>query len=249
MRFIFPAVLSFALGLGGCAKSPTGEQPAAPGSETPAASASVSMPVEPASVPAEAAERASAPVVEPAEPASVPAEPAVAPPSTASTPAPPTPKHKPREPRAAAATAVPPAVAPPEAVPAQPGAAPQEATPPEVAKTPEPAAAPAEASPPTQTLDLTSLEQRLRDTRAIGLFTKLSLKNQVDDLLAQFREFYNGRSKMALPDLHQRYDLLLMKVLSLLQNADPPLAADISASRSAIWSILADPKKFAKLQT
>ena len=185
----------------------------------------------------------------------MPAEPVAAPPSTASTPAPPAAKRKLREPRAAAATAAPPAVAPPEAVPAQPGAAPQEATPPEVAKAPEvaktsePAAAPTEASAPTQTLDLTSLEQRLRETHAIGLFTKLSLKNQVDDLLAQFRAFYSGQSKAALPDLRQRYDLLLMKVLSLLQNADPPLAADISASRSAIWSILADPKKFAKLQT
>ncbi|MDE2348113.1 MAG: hypothetical protein KGL92_06390, partial [Gammaproteobacteria bacterium] len=103
---------------------------------------------------------------------------------------------------------------------------------------------PPPAPPP---LDLRALEQRLRDTRAIGLFTKLSLKNQVDDLLAQFRAVYNHQSNESLADLHQRYDLLLLKVLSLLQSADPPLAADIAASRTAIWGILSDPNKFAKM--
>lgn len=96
-------------------------------------------------------------------------------------------------------------------------------------------------------LDLTSLEQRLKDTRAIGVFTKLSLKNQVDDLLSQFRAFHNRKSATPLGELRQRYDLLLLKVLSLLQDGDPPLASAISSSREAIWSILSDPQKFAKL--
>ena len=51
----------------------------------------------------------------------------------------------------------------------------------------QPPAGEAAAAPAAASLDLSALEQRLRDTRAIGLFTKLSLKNQVDDLLAQFR--------------------------------------------------------------
>jgi hypothetical protein len=96
-------------------------------------------------------------------------------------------------------------------------------------------------------LDLNSLEQRLKDTRAIGLFTKLSLKNQVDDLLTQFRAFHARKSTISLSDLRQRYDLLLMKVLSLLQDGDPPLASAVSSSREALWSMLSDPQKFAKL--
>ncbi len=111
----------------------------------------------------------------------------------------------------------------------------------------QPAAAPSAPAAATKTLDLNALEQRLKDTHAIGLFTKLSLKNQVDDLLAQFRALYSGQSHTPLADLHQKYDLLLLKVLSLLQDADPPLAADIASSRQAIWSILADPKKFSKI--
>jgi hypothetical protein len=103
------------------------------------------------------------------------------------------------------------------------------------------------ASPAAAALDLTSLEQRLKDTRAIGVFTKLSLKNQVDDLLNQFRAFHNRKSATPLSELRQRYDLLLLKVLSLLQDGDPPLASAISSSREALWGILSDPQKFAKL--
>jgi hypothetical protein len=111
-----------------------------------------------------------------------------------------------------------------------------------------PVKTPATTSPPAApALDLAALEARLKDTRAIGVFTKLSLKNQVDDLLSQFRAFYSKKAAIPLSDLRQRYDLLLIKVLSLLQDGDPDLAAAISSSREAIWGVLADPEKFAKL--
>jgi hypothetical protein len=99
----------------------------------------------------------------------------------------------------------------------------------------------------TPELDLPALEQRLKDTHAIGVFSKLSLKNQVDDLLSQFRAFYGGQARTSLTDLRQRYDLLLLKVLSLLQDGDPPLASAISTSREAIWGVLADREKFQKI--
>lgn len=104
--------------------------------------------------------------------------------------------------------------------------------------------APGAAKLPPPTLDLASLEKRLRDTKAIGFFTKISLKNQVDDLLEKFRAYYQGRSKTGPVELRQPYDLLLLKVLSLLQDTDPALARDIVASREAIWSILSDRQKF-----
>jgi hypothetical protein len=96
-------------------------------------------------------------------------------------------------------------------------------------------------------LDLTSLEARLKDTEAIGVMTKIALKNQVDDLLDQFRAFYSGKLKTTLAELRRPYDLLVLKVLSLLQDSDPSLAAAIAASREAIWGILSDPKKFATI--
>ena len=76
------------------------------------------------------------------------------------------------------------------------------------------------------------------------MFTKISLKNQVDDLLNKFRAFYKRQTRTTLAELRRPYDMLLLKVLSLLQDSDPPLARDIVASREAIWGILANPEKF-----
>ncbi len=89
----------------------------------------------------------------------------------------------------------------------------------------------------------------MKETRAIGIFTKLSLKNQVDDLLAQFKAFHRKQAKATLTQLRQQYDLLLLKVLSLLQDGDPPLASAIASSREAIWGILTDPQKFSKISS
>lgn len=96
-------------------------------------------------------------------------------------------------------------------------------------------------------VDLTSLEKRLRDTTAIGVFTKLALKNEVDDLLARFRAFHAGRGGTTLATLRENFDLLVLKVISLLQDKDPPLARDISTSCEALWNLLADPAKFKTL--
>jgi hypothetical protein len=103
-------------------------------------------------------------------------------------------------------------------------------------------------SPPAAVPDLAALEQRLRDTHAIGVFTKLSLKNQVDDLLERFRSTYRAQTPVPTSDLRQRYDLLLLKVVTLLQDNDPALARAISSSREALWGILSDPEKFANIQ-
>ena len=113
----------------------------------------------------------------------------------------------------------------------------REAAPP-VAKKPVPAPA----------LDLNALEAQLRETKAIGVFTKITLKNQVDDLLDKFREYYEGKAKFTMADLRRAYDLLMMKVLSLLQDEDQKLASAIVSSREAIWGLLADPIKFATFQ-
>jgi hypothetical protein len=174
------------------------------------------------------------------QPAKAPAPPsavASAPPSTASVPAAP--------PKASEG-------APAKAPPASPGAAPAK----------EPAKAPAKPAPPIAQvppalaairgsapplLDLKTLEQRLKDTDAVGIMTKLSLKNQVDDLIAQFRAFHAGqRPPMTLAELRRPFELLLMKVLSLLQDKDTQLARDINASRDAIWGLLTDRDKLAQ---
>lgn len=111
----------------------------------------------------------------------------------------------------------------------------------------KPAVAPAAEMPRPPALDLRALEMRLRETNAIGLMTKLTLKGQVEDLLERFRAYHEGRAKIQLADLRQPYDSLILKVLALLQDRDPSLAREIAGSRETIWSILADRTKFSQL--
>jgi hypothetical protein len=110
-----------------------------------------------------------------------------------------------------------------------------------------PAVATSRAAAAAPTLDLDALKARLRATKAIGVFTKISLKNKVDDLMKQFTEHYQGK-KRPLAELRLSYDLLMMKVLSLLQDSDQALASEVVSSREAIWALLADEKKFFALQ-
>jgi hypothetical protein len=192
------------------------------------------------------------------EPAATPvAAPATPQPATAAAPAPsettPTPAPQaagnasPRVARPPAATA-----AAPKPNPAAPPVAAPKPAAPRVAAAPLPAAAPPGAAPPEpvapRTLDLSALKEQLKENKAIGFFTKISLKNQVDDLMKQFREYYQGKTKLSLKQLRQSYDLLLMKVLSLLQDTDKKLASAIVSSREAIWGLLSDQKKFDALE-
>ena len=144
-------------------------------------------------------------------------------------------------------TVPPPAPTVPPPAPAVPPPAPAITSRSATAKPPpkesaDPVAAAPKAAPP---LDLDALETRLKETKAIGLFTKLTLKNQIDDLLDRFRAFHQGRLEASLAELRQSFDRLVLKVLALLQDSDPPLAGAIVSSRESIWAILSNPARFA----
>ena len=215
--------LAFVLLTSGCAGVKT-PPPLAPSQSSPPQVDAVAVPP---AVPQPPLASASPPTVE-AQVEVAPVEPTigVAPPTGASTNQP-TSKSAPPVVKAPAKSTAPPAS------PAQPLK--KELPPQDVAK------------PKAQPLDLTSLEQRLKDSKAIGVLTKITLKNQVDDLLNEFRAFYQGKLHTTLADLRRSYDLLVLKVLSLLQDHDQALATAIAASREAIWGVLSDPAKFATI--
>ena len=126
-----------------------------------------------------------------------------------------------------------------------------ECTPPESPPPAEPGTEAATSVPPVVNpaahapLDLKSLETRLRETPAISVFTKLALKNQIEDLLERFRAFHQGRLQTSWVELRQSFDLLVMKTLALLQDADASLAGALASSRESLWGILSDPAKLA----
>jgi len=222
----YPAVLLILLSAGCASVTPpqphvAAAQPAAP---QPAATNSADKPVEVATPePAASQPVASQPVAsQPVASQPVASQPAATPVATAA-------------PQPARAAVKPPPVKP-VPLPVLKGAAPI-----------APAVAASRVAAAAPTLDLDALKARLRATKAIGVFTKLSLKNKVDDLMKQFTEHYQGK-KPPLADLRLSYDLLMMKVLSLLQDSDQALASEVVSSREAIWALLADEKKFFALQ-
>lgn len=96
-------------------------------------------------------------------------------------------------------------------------------------------------------LDLVELEQRLRATKAVGVLTKLQIKNQTTKLLDELRGYHNDKSSATAEQLHERYNLLVNKILTLVQDKDPELAHDLVTARENLWNMLADPIQFAKL--
>jgi hypothetical protein len=239
------ATAAFVVLLTACTSTPVAAPTAAPLTPSttarPAALPAAPPPAPPARMAAAAESTPPAPVARPAKPADKPADkPAQAPPTTSLTAAGSASANVAPKREASAAAAAPPRTA-------QVAAAPATATGPATAAAPATSATPSTtpSTTPAAALDIKSLESRLKATSGIGVFTKITLKNQVDELLGQFRSFYKGELAATLAQLRQSYDQLVLKVLALLQDADPPLAGAIAASRESIWGILSDRKKFA----
>ena len=160
------------------------------------------------------------------------------------------PETAPTEPPAASPEV--PAPAPPE--PAAPSPEPAAPPPPQASApkprtpTPQPEAPAPEAEPEPAAISLEELGARIKATPAIGTFSKLALKNDIDDLVDDLRGYHEKR-RGDLDDLHQRYETLVLKLLALLEDDEPELALALARSRDDIWSRLVNPVEFAKLPT
>lgn len=102
-----------------------------------------------------------------------------------------------------------------------------------------------QASPGAEELNLATLEDRLRETKAISGLKKLGLKSEIDNLLARFRIAHAG-GRPEVVALRDPYEKLIAKIQGLLPR-DPQLARDITASKGKIWAVLADRTQFAGL--
>ncbi len=95
-----------------------------------------------------------------------------------------------------------------------------------------------------QTLDLDALEDRLRETDAIGLASKLTLKVRLDSLIDDFRELHRGRGDDSLMSLKGRFNSLIDETLAQLRDDDPALYGTLIGSRAGLWATMTDPRKF-----
>jgi hypothetical protein len=96
-------------------------------------------------------------------------------------------------------------------------------------------------------LDLDALIKGLTKTRAIGLFSKLSDKGEAEELMKAVSSYHEAGGNPTLEQLRERYDLLVNKVLVMLQGKDEPLAQSISGARELLWTDVSDPVRFARL--
>lgn len=95
--------------------------------------------------------------------------------------------------------------------------------------------------------DLNALVSRISQSKALGLFTKLSLKHDIDGLLENVRKYHDGSGDGSLEKLRERYDVLVHKLMILLQEKDGELVKSIDDGRDKLWAILSDHEKFASI--
>lgn len=106
--------------------------------------------------------------------------------------------------------------------------------------------APRGGCPPVEEeiVDLQVLADMLAKTRAVGMFTKLGLKKDIDKMLFRLNQFHNGNSKFTLEQLEEQYNLLLMKIAIHLQDNDLTLHRHLCNAWLVIWEDLRDFDRF-----
>jgi len=93
-------------------------------------------------------------------------------------------------------------------------------------------------------VDLEILGGMLAKTSAVGFLTKLSLKKDIDKVLARMEKFHDGGGKYTLEQLEEQYNLLLMKISAHLQDKDLTTHRHLCNAWLVIWEDLKDPVYF-----
>jgi hypothetical protein len=91
-------------------------------------------------------------------------------------------------------------------------------------------------------IDMEILTSRLKKTKAIGLFTKLAIRNDVSDLMNDVKR-YRKKSMLAarIKEIRESFEGLLMKIIALLDD-DPELSRAMYVGRESIWKSLLEVK-------
>jgi hypothetical protein len=90
--------------------------------------------------------------------------------------------------------------------------------------------------------DLDQLIERLKKSEAIGFLTKLAIRSDVLDFRDRIERYrQQKRLPKLLPELRDRFNGLLLKIMALLED-DPGLAHAIYTAREEIWKSLLEVK-------
>lgn len=91
-------------------------------------------------------------------------------------------------------------------------------------------------------LDIDQLITRLKETKAIGVLTKLALKGDVNKIVRQTAQHSKNQASQELSELRERFEGLVLKTIALLGEKDPILAQDIYQARHFVWQSMLEVK-------
>jgi hypothetical protein len=95
----------------------------------------------------------------------------------------------------------------------------------------------------SKNFDFCALETKIRNTNAIDFFSKINLKNEIDSLIDDFRNFQVGESAYSFGALKARFENLIRNTVAMLRKGDAALAEEIERSGEALWTTLNTPEK------
>lgn len=95
-------------------------------------------------------------------------------------------------------------------------------------------------STPEPVLELGVLVERLGESPALDVHTRVALENQIEALRDALRH-HHRTGEGRFDTLERRYDALVLEIVLRVQDEDPMLARDLVRSRAAIWEELAEP--------
>lgn len=94
--------------------------------------------------------------------------------------------------------------------------------------------------------DLDNLRARIRKSKAVGPLTKLKLRGEIKALLKKLELYHSGKGHSNINQLNERFDLLYMKVVSLVQEKDPDLHRQLCNSWEPLRRSLQSPSYFSR---
>lgn len=105
-----------------------------------------------------------------------------------------------------------------------------------------------DATPSTQNdFDVGPLVEQIAHSKSIGVFTKLALKQDGKDLFKKMGNYHSGVGDSSLEELHERYNVMVHKLVIVIGKKDEELAGYVADARDKLWDVLSDDIKFSNM--
>jgi hypothetical protein len=97
--------------------------------------------------------------------------------------------------------------------------------------------------------ELERLIDRVVKTKSIGIFSKLAMKGDAENLWRDLGKYHSGAAGMNIDELDERYHLIVHKLELSIRKRDKDLAQAIADFREPLWQRLENPDSFTILMS